>query len=88
DTPPPRTEDMLPVFTRLYEACMEAGLPIGCAPNVNVSLVLLPEECRSLSPRRYPLRTLKLKAMAKVFARRFQGTRPDRSPRRGTAFAP
>ncbi len=59
------------VFRRLYEACMERGLPIGCAPNVHVSLVLLPEECRSLSPRRFPLRTLKLKAMARVFARRF-----------------
>jgi hypothetical protein len=69
---PPRTEDLVPVFRRLYEACMERGLPIGCAPNVHVSLVLLPEECRSLSPRRYPLQTLKLKAMAKVFARRFE----------------
>ena len=68
---PPRTEDLVPVFRRLYEACMERGLPIGCAPNVHVSLVLLPEECRTLSPRRYPLRTLKLKAMARVFARRF-----------------
>jgi len=68
---PPRSEDLVPVFRRLYEACMERGLPIGCAPNVHVSLVLLPEECRSLSPRRYPLRTLKLKAMARVFARRF-----------------
>jgi len=68
---PPRTEDLVPVFRRLFEACMERGLPIGCAPNVHVSLVLLPEECRSLSPRRYPLQTLKLKAMARVFARRF-----------------
>jgi uncharacterized radical SAM superfamily protein len=68
---PPRTEDLVPVFRHLYEACMERGLPIGCAPNVHVSLVLLPEECRSLSPRRYPLQTLKLKAMAKVFARSF-----------------
>ena len=71
DAEPPRTEDLVPVFRRLYEACMERGLPIGCAPKVHVSLVLLPEECRSLSPRRYPLQTLKLKAMAKVFARRF-----------------
>ncbi len=69
--PPPRTEDLVPVFRRLYEACMERGLPIGCAPNVHVSLVLLPEECRSLSPRSYPLQRLKLKAMARVFARRF-----------------
>jgi uncharacterized radical SAM superfamily protein len=68
---PPRTEDLVPVFTRLYEACMEQGLPIGCAPNVNVSLVLLPEECRGLSGRRFPLTTLKLKAMAAAFRWQF-----------------
>ena len=50
---------------------MERGLPIGCAPNVHVSLVLLPEECRSLSPRRYPLQSLKLAAMGKAFAYQF-----------------
>ena len=70
--PPPRTEDMVPIFRRLYEACMERRLPIGCAPNVHVSLVLLPEECRGLSPRRYPVQSLKLKTMAAVFARRFE----------------
>ncbi|HUG52945.1 MAG TPA: radical SAM protein [Vicinamibacteria bacterium] len=66
DLPPPRTDLLVPVFRRLYEACMERGLPIGCAPNVHVSLVLLPEECRSLSPRRFPVQTLKLRAMAQA----------------------
>lgn len=64
---PPETEELVPVFRRLYEACMEKGLPIGCAPNVHVSLVMLPEECRALSDRRFPLRSLRLKAMAKAF---------------------
>ena len=64
---PPRTEDMVPVFRRLYEACMEHKLPMGVAPNIHVSLVMLPEECRSLSPNRYPWQSLKLKAMAGVF---------------------
>jgi hypothetical protein len=68
DAAPPRTDDLVPVFRRLYEACMERGLPIGCAPNVHVSLVMLPEECRAFSPRRFPLRTLKLKALAKAVA--------------------
>jgi len=72
DAAPPRTEDMVPVFRRLYEACMEEGLPIGCAPNIHVSLVLLPEECRTFSPRLFPLRSLKLKAMAKVFGWQFE----------------
>jgi hypothetical protein len=68
---PPRTADMIPVFRQLYEACMERGLPIGCAPNVHVSLVMLPEECRALSPRRFPLRTAKLAAMGAAFGYQF-----------------
>jgi Radical SAM superfamily len=75
DEAPPRTEDLVPVFRRLYEACMERGLPIGCAPNVHVSLVLLPEECRFLSPHRYPWQTLKLKVMAAAFRHQFNHSR-------------
>jgi len=48
DASPPRTEDVLPVFQALWTRCMEAKLPIGLAPNVHVSLVMLPEECRWL----------------------------------------
>ena len=70
--PPPRTEDLVPVFRRLYEACMERGLPIGVAPNVHVSLVLLPEECRSLSDRSFPAARLKLAVMSALFRARFQ----------------
>ncbi|HYU33364.1 MAG TPA: radical SAM protein [Thermoanaerobaculia bacterium] len=69
---PPKTEDMVPVFRRLYEAVMERGLPAGVAPNIHVSLVMLPEECRYLSPNRYRWQSLKLKAMATVFARQFE----------------
>jgi len=77
DAPPPRTDDLVPVFRRLYEACMERGLPIGCAPNVHVSLVLLPEECRDFSSRRYPFRTMQLKALAQAV--RWQTSRNARS---------
>ena len=71
DREPPRTEEMVPIFRRLYEACMEQRLPIGCAPNVHVSLVMLPEECRSLSPQRFLWQNLKLKAMKRGYERRF-----------------
>jgi uncharacterized radical SAM superfamily protein len=64
DVPPPRTQDIVTVFARLYEACMERGLPIGCAPDIHVSLVLLPEEARWLTDRRFPLTDLKLKLLA------------------------
>lgn len=46
--PPPSASSLAPVFAALWERCMEARLPIGVAPNVKVSLVLLPEECRML----------------------------------------
>jgi hypothetical protein len=70
--PPPRTEEMLPVFRRLYEACMERGLPIGVAPNVKVSLVLLPEECRFFSERAFPWAKVKNKARAAAFRSAFR----------------
>ena len=69
--PPPSVDEVVPVFRRLYEACMERSLPIGCAPNVHVSLVLLPEECASLSPRRFRLGRMKLQLMKQAFALQF-----------------
>jgi hypothetical protein len=69
--PPPDPASLVPVFRRLYEACMEAGLPIGCAPNVHVSLVLLPEECASLSTRRYPWRRAVLATQKHLFGAMF-----------------
>jgi len=66
DVPPPKTEDMVPIFRHLYEKCMEHGLPVGAAPDIHVSLVMLPEECRPLSDKRYPLGELKLKLLGKA----------------------
>lgn len=70
--PPPRTEDLAPVFRRLYEASMEHRLPIGCAPNVHVSLVLLPEECASLSDRRFRWQRARLAALRMAFGLDFR----------------
>jgi uncharacterized radical SAM superfamily protein len=88
DAAPPRTEDLVPVFRRLYEACMERGLPIGCAPNVHVSLVLLPEECRKLSSRRFPIKTLKLKALARAVDWTLSRRLSPRSRRDGAGAPP
>jgi hypothetical protein len=57
---------MVPVFRHLYEKCMEAGLPIGAAPDIHVSLVMLPEECRLLSDKSYFASDLKLKVLGKA----------------------
>jgi len=74
DVPPPPTEDMVPVFARLYEACMERGLPIGIARNIKVSIVLLPEECRWLSerPEAFRWQRLKLAALRRGFGLYFR----------------
>jgi hypothetical protein len=68
--PPPRVEDMLPVFQHFYRRCMEKGLPIGIAPNVKVSLIMLPEECRGLmpDPDAWPVKRAMLSLAGKAFA--------------------
>ncbi len=68
DHPPPRTEEVVPVFRALYEECMAHRLPIGCAPNVHVSLVLLPDEARSLSQRHFRGGALRLAALRRLAA--------------------
>ncbi len=74
DWDPPEAEDLAPVFGHLYEACQRHGLPIGLAPNVHVSLVLLPEECRSLAqnPERYWRAELRRRLQARVFRWMFE----------------
>jgi hypothetical protein len=71
DVAAPKTEDLVPVFARLYDRCMEKELPIGIAPNINVSLVLLPEECAWLSSNknRYWRQRIKLSIARKLYAR-------------------
>jgi hypothetical protein len=89
DRRPPQTEEMVPVFRALYEACMARGLPIGCAPNVHVSLVMLPEEARGLSSRRFPWTEMKRRALARLVAFDFERRQRKlaRAQRVGTSLA-
>ena len=48
NAPPPSPDAMKEVFTHLYEACRDAGLPIGILP-IEVSLVVQPEEAAELA---------------------------------------
>lgn len=89
DTPlveerPPATEQVLPVFAHLYRRCMERGLPIGVAPGLDVSIVMMPSECRWLLPPserpRWPLRRA-----AHATLRRVLGWRVARRARRAIA---
>ncbi len=47
--PSPRYEDMRPVFEHVYEACKRNGIPIGVAPNIEVSLICQPDDTRYLA---------------------------------------
>jgi uncharacterized radical SAM superfamily protein len=51
DRLPPTFEEALGVFQHFYHACMSQKLPIGVAPHIKVSLVMLPEECAGLTAK-------------------------------------
>jgi hypothetical protein len=65
DASPPRPDEMRRVFRHVAEACRRKGLPVGIAPNVEVSLVVQPDDALELLPRtpRTLLYLAKLKAM-------------------------
>lgn len=51
DWPPPSYEDMRRVMFHLYETCRRRWLPIGVAPNIEVSLVVNPDDAALLAPK-------------------------------------
>jgi len=51
DVPPPRFEAMLRVMKYMYESCRRKGIPVGVAPNIEVSLIVQPDDGRYLVPR-------------------------------------
>jgi len=63
DAPPPDPGAMREVFVHLYEACRDAGLPIGILP-IEVSLVVQPEEAGGLVPWTVPSRIYEAKLSA------------------------
>jgi hypothetical protein len=49
--PPPSYEDMRTVMLATYDACRRHRIPIGLAPNIEVSLVVNPDDAALLAPR-------------------------------------
>lgn len=47
--PSPRYEDMRVVFEHVYESCRRNRIPIGLAPNLEVSLICQPDDTRYLA---------------------------------------
>lgn len=71
NVPPPDPAAMKEVFAHLYEACRDAGLPVGVLP-IEVSLVVQPEECEELAgpsffSRLYQWRCSALRALARPY---------------------
>jgi hypothetical protein len=51
DWPAPKYEDMRRVMAHVYEACRRNWIPIGAAPNIEVSIVVNPDDAAMLAPR-------------------------------------
>jgi uncharacterized radical SAM superfamily protein len=85
DWPSPRYEDMVLVMRHVYEACRRNWIPIGAAPNIEVSIVVNPDDTPLLMPRTAGFyvyeayRRLVRLAAKPVFASR-RRRRPRRNP--------
>jgi hypothetical protein len=89
DVPPPHPDEMKEVFAYLWNAVRRAGLPVGVIPEIQVSLVVQPEEASdlvapSLASRAYEAKLTLLRAAARPYI--WWKKRP-RSPGRTQAAA-
>jgi len=85
DWPPPSYDDMRRVLLAVYHACRRHRVPIGLAPNIEVSLVVNPDDAAMLAPLGLGTiayetwrRALRL-AASPIFARRLRARHLDRS---------
>jgi hypothetical protein len=85
DWPPPDYDDMREVLAAVYDACRRHRVPIGLAPNIEVSLVVNPDDAALLAPMTASTlgyeawRRLLRVAARPVFARRMR-PRPRPTP--------
>ena len=69
DYPSPAASEMTEIFRYAARRCLQKGIPLGLVPNLEVSLVMTPDDCRYLLPRdrfwyyhHYRLQALKIPA--------------------------
>jgi hypothetical protein len=61
---------MIDVMRYMYEACRRNDIPIGMAPNIEVSLIVNPDDARYLVERTWPVRLYESKlALMRLAAR-------------------
>ncbi len=77
--PTPDPAEMKHVMAYMYEACRRNNIPIGMAPNIEVSLIVNPDDARELAPhsvanRLYEMELRTMRFLAKpISARREPG---------------
>ena len=87
--PSPRYEDMRAVFEHVYEACRKNRIPIGAAPNIEVSLVVQPDDTRYLARPGMAAWTYEsFLAAARVGAMPLFARKSRKGPRGAAAAAP
>ncbi len=57
DTPPPKYEEMAPIYKRAYELWMENDVPLGIAPGIHVAMTMQPKESRYFADSTTPVYT-------------------------------
>jgi len=72
--PPPGYDDMRAVMQYMYQACRKNNIPIGMAPNIEVSLIVNPDDAKYLAPRNpawhwYELKLKALRLLARPYFR-------------------
>ncbi len=74
DHPSPEYTEMRRVMEYMYRACRQAGIPMGLAPNIEVSLIVNPDDAKYLVPRdlSFKLHQLKMRLLKKLAAVKFR----------------
>jgi hypothetical protein len=89
--PSPTYEDMRTVMAHVYQACRRNWIPIGAAPNIEVSIVVNPDDTALLASRTagfylYEAYRRAVGVLARpLFSRRMQ-RRPRRDPGAGGEY--
>jgi hypothetical protein len=83
--PSPKYEEMREVMAHVYEACRRNWIPIGAAPNIEVSIVVNPDDASLLAPRTagfyvFEAYRRSVRALAGPLFRRRMQMRPRRDP--------
>jgi hypothetical protein len=85
DYPSPNYEEMREVMAHVYDACRRNWIPIGAAPNIEVSIVVNPDDAALLAPRTpafYAFEAYRrgVRALARPLFTRRMRPRPRRDP--------